>query len=487
MRFAILPAFLALVFPTLLSAQTVIDQGTSGVQDNGTLTGAAAITADARFGSGAVSVPSGSGNHVQLVQPVTDLDMDAGYTFMTWFKQTTPGEKGLIGLGSCCTANEGDARNGYTLNLTSSTEIRFWGGSTPNDNNHNTTTPSIPEIANGDWHHAAIRVQPGQVDIFVNGVIVVTNSASNIPTQPSRASVDGGCCANFVPHIGGDEIDLGADAAVVIDEVRVYGAVLTDQQVLDAMMNVGPLPDRLYYTFDDDTVANDGTLQVNVTKTFSNGDTGDVEVMLTCNGGIPLQQNFTISGDGPGVTFSVTDLPDTGANCEVTESGGNDGYMAVMNGGSGCSWTGLTGGLRSCAIENTPEATTVSVGTTVDTDGEATIDPTFTTTIVCQNVSEDTGSSFDTVTVTDTSGLFEADWYADPVNGADCTVMMVPNDMAVEGDSCAFSFAIGDAEAGCDVAGTVFFEGIPTMSQYGLAIMALLMLGIGFVGFRRFV
>jgi hypothetical protein len=33
---------------------------------------------------------------------------------------------------------------------------------------------------------------------------------------------------------------------------------------------------------------------------------------------------------------------------------------------------------------------------------------------------------------------------------------------------------------------TVFFEGIPTLSQYGLALMALLMLGVGMVGFRRF-
>jgi hypothetical protein len=39
----------------------------------------------------------------------------------------------------------------------------------------------------------------------------------------------------------------------------------------------------------------------------------------------------------------------------------------------------------------------------------------------------------------------------------------------------------------CTITNTVFFEGIPTLSQYGMAIMALLMLGIGFVGFRRFV
>ena len=133
------------------------------------------------------------------------------------------------------------------------------------------------------------------------------------------------------------------------------------------------------------------------------------------------------------------------------------------------------------------DATTVSVDTTVDTDGDATIDPTFTTTIVCENVSPDTGPVFGTVTVEDTSGAFTADWYADPVNGTDCTVTMVPNASAVEGESCSFSFDIGDEEAGCDVAGTVFFEGIPTLSQYGLALMALLMLGIGFVGMRRFV
>jgi len=38
----------------------------------------------------------------------------------------------------------------------------------------------------------------------------------------------------------------------------------------------------------------------------------------------------------------------------------------------------------------------------------------------------------------------------------------------------------------CTATGTQFFEGIPTLSQYGMALMALLMLGVGFIGFRRF-
>jgi len=39
----------------------------------------------------------------------------------------------------------------------------------------------------------------------------------------------------------------------------------------------------------------------------------------------------------------------------------------------------------------------------------------------------------------------------------------------------------------CTVTNTsVFFEGIPTFSQFGRAIMALLVLAVGLVGFRRF-
>lgn len=51
----------------------------------------------------------------------------------------------------------------------------------------------------------------------------------------------------------------------------------------------------------------------------------------------------------------------------------------------------------------------------------------------------------------------------------------------------AFEVFNGEAHRECTIENTIFFEGIPTLNQYGLAIMALLMLGVGFVGFRRFV
>jgi hypothetical protein len=39
---------------------------------------------------------------------------------------------------------------------------------------------------------------------------------------------------------------------------------------------------------------------------------------------------------------------------------------------------------------------------------------------------------------------------------------------------------------GCTIYNTAFFEGIPTLSQWGMALMAFLMLAAGLMGFRRF-
>ena len=105
-----------------------------------------------------------------------------------------------------------------------------------------------------------------------------------------------------------------------------------------------------------------GAARFKVTKVFSDGSTDEVDVMLTCNTGLPLQQDFTIAGGDPdGVTFVVTDIPDGGADCEVTESGTPAGYTTVLNGGAGCEWEDVTGGLRVCAITNEANPATYTV------------------------------------------------------------------------------------------------------------------------------
>jgi hypothetical protein len=69
-----------------------------------------------------------------------------------------------------------------------------------------------------------------------------------------------------------------------------------------------------------------------------------------------------------------------------------------------------------------------------------------------------------------------------------CTFGDSVRDSVIESDNgCGvITLSAGD-DVDCEIVNTVFFEGIPTLSQYGMAILALLMLGVGLVGFRRFV
>jgi hypothetical protein len=100
-------------------------------------------------------------------------------------------------------------------------------------------------------------------------------------------------------------------------------------------------------------------------------------------------------------------------------------------------------------------------------------------------------------------------YHADPLERTECYASLDGTGSAVEVDDSDcdwYEVLVGDPvfiskdpdEGGiprdgseevsiCEIQATAFFEGIPTLSQYGMAIMALLMLGVGFFGFRRFV
>ncbi len=57
---------------------------------------------------------------------------------------------------------------------------------------------------------------------------------------------------------------------------------------------------------------------------------------------------------------------------------------------------------------------------------------------------------------------------------------------AVESQNdCDGDALVAGGSASCDIVNTVFYEGIPTLNQYGLALLALLMLGVGAFGVRR--
>jgi hypothetical protein len=92
-----------------------------------------------------------------------------------------------------------------------------------------------------------------------------------------------------------------------------------------------------------------------VTKDFDDNNESEVDVTLSCNTGLPLEQPATIS-EGDPVNFVVGDFEQGALNCEVTEVT-IDGYTASYNDGDGisadnCSWEDLTGGQYRCVITN---------------------------------------------------------------------------------------------------------------------------------------
>ena len=244
------------------------------------------------------------------------------------------------------------------------------------------------------------------------------------------------------------------------------------------------------------------TSRFNVTKTFSDGSTDEVDVTLTCNTGLPLEQDFTIAGGDPaGVTFVVTDIAGT-VSCEVTESGGPAGYTPIFNGGAGCSWENISPGNYTCSIFNQADDATFTVTKEwiVMGEGGEEVNEEAYVTIYCDAVITNNGPSpeFSLRGNDNGNGLYSISDYlgdgeslvatVDTTTGpATCWADESINQSGVESEDDCFPREIpAGGSSSCMFTNTVFFEGIPTLSQYGLAFLALLMLGVGLVGFRRF-
>jgi hypothetical protein len=255
-----------------------------------------------------------------------------------------------------------------------------------------------------------------------------------------------------------------------------------------------------------------------VTKIFSDSNTspltGNANVTITCNTGLPLTQSKVINA-AAGVTFVVESFVAGTMNCNVTEAT-VPGYTAADYQASGtgsgtpsdtvtkCTFSNV-GNLDAwaCEITNdpTPVAVIVNKEWVIEGQGGDSVDSDYTIRLNCGS-SEIVGGTF---VVGDQSWHDSAN-NNDGTDDTDYTFLVVPNwqgtsscsvfedtfDSAIDTSSDCGSGAIhpvlgGGGDNSCTFINTVFFEGIPTLSQYGMAILALLMLGVGFVGFRRFV
>jgi len=266
-----------------------------------------------------------------------------------------------------------------------------------------------------------------------------------------------------------------------------------------------------------------------VTKEFTDGNPGEVTVDLDCDTGLILDQEKTISEDGIGVTFVVTDFDSGELNCNVTErpvAGYSADYQArgasantdSSDSEDGCFFTLVAGGdANACAITNSPDPVDVVITKEWLYPGSAdasVVSDYFELEMQCFNAEIQDGYDCGNISVSGDSpaAVVPPDYYTcknldgngntvftvevtpTVYPGGSCYVVETGADPAVEVDNgCAGSgqgMYVLDVSAGsgdsCTITNTVFFEGIPTLSQYGMALMALLMLGVGFVGFRRF-
>lgn len=232
-----------------------------------------------------------------------------------------------------------------------------------------------------------------------------------------------------------------------------------------------------------------------VTKIFADGSTGDVDVTLTCNGGLPLTQSFTISGGGPGVTFVLKDFQTGATDCTVAESGVPEGYTASLNGGNGCTFENISAGLHQCQIVNTPEAAEYTVNMIWDVSPTASISPSTGTqvTVDCQStimtvngVVVSPSNQFVGYLDDGDSVVLGVDVSAGPSSCSATQSISQPGAEPEASTDCTDGTLTAGGSATCTFTNTLFFEGIPSLDRYGLAIMMLLLLGAGYFGIRRF-
>lgn len=241
-----------------------------------------------------------------------------------------------------------------------------------------------------------------------------------------------------------------------------------------------------------------------VTKEFSDDNPDPVQMNFSCNDGFISQPSFSITQDDQ-VTFVVKDYLPGFMDCVVTESDvdgytptyepGLDGGIADLSSDGGCRFDNIERGDFTCNVVNDADPASFTVRKVWDLSGAVgdTVDQTVDITVTCtpgeiltvNGMVGDYGNSITRTLTGDDEIVVTAD--TGESGTVSCSASEVVMDSGVEPfDDCdARDIANGESSE-CTFTNTVFFEGIPTLSEYGMALMALLMLGFGMVGLRRF-
>jgi hypothetical protein len=244
-----------------------------------------------------------------------------------------------------------------------------------------------------------------------------------------------------------------------------------------------------------------------VTKTSPDGNPAGVVFEIDCNTGLILDQDkLVLPGQNPPVAFVVTEFTAGSLTCTITEAG-TSGYSAeYAAGGTGgtiedeeeCVFEAIAdAAVLTCDVTNIPDEVDIDVTKTWVIEGDNNnVNLDYDLYAYCDDifveVDNEVPTGDDEFIGHDSGEGPGSDTHTFSVQPAypssSCWVNEQVYDSAIEVDNgCQNLTVSAGVGASCEIVNSVFFEGIPTLSQYGMAIMALLMLGVGFVGFRRFV
>lgn len=245
------------------------------------------------------------------------------------------------------------------------------------------------------------------------------------------------------------------------------------------------------YDWPDPPESAAGLARILVYKEFDDDNTQDVDIHISCNSGLPLEQDYQIA-EGEIVIFVLEAFEDGVPDCVVTETA-PDGYTPRYYdhldniSDDNCTFEEVAdGGSYACYVYNRADPVDVTVEAEWEVSGsDYDISQFADVSLVCDPVAR---GPYSFHWVIDGNATLTASVVPDWDGGTNCNVFYEPFASEVEASGCnsPLHLEVAGAGASCTITFTVFFEGIPAVNAYGLAVLAVLMLGIGFIGFRRF-
>lgn len=232
-----------------------------------------------------------------------------------------------------------------------------------------------------------------------------------------------------------------------------------------------------------------------VTKVFDDLNPAQVEVTISCNTGLPLEQSAAIDRFG-GVVFVVRDFNDGALDCSISEDPVPAGYHSSYSTDGGFSYPSsqscefvemAPGGAATCLVRNQLQLVLVDV-TKWWLDDNPQFDAINHAKATFDCVNEQFGAPSFGVLEFPGNGAVDGFYVYPRWDGSTrCEVTETLVDSGVEADDseCQNLYLAPGAGASCALFNTRLYEGIPSLNRYGLALLGFVMLGLGLLAVRR--